>query len=100
MKAVEAVGLRTRDARQEVSNEGGEKNSKRKKRSNARLLDDVQTEQQGDVSLLDARGRQDFFFFFFFAIRCCAPVDKRKDWGLGNVLDHAQGKMYLSLRTK
>lgn len=50
-------------------------------------------------SLTHAGGRT-FFFFFFFAIRCCAPVDKRKDWGLGNVLDHAQGKMYLSLRTK
>lgn len=81
MKAVEAVGLRTRDARQEVSNEGGEKNSKRKKRSNARLLDDVQTEQQGDVSLLDARGRQDFFFFFF--LRNSMLCSSRQAQGLG-----------------
>lgn len=81
MKAVEAVGLRTRDARQEVSNEGGEKNSKRKKRSNARLLDDVQTEQQGDdVSLLDARGRQDFFFFFLRNSMLCSS---RQAQGLG-----------------
>lgn len=81
MKAVEAVGLRTRDARQEVSNEGGEKIQKERKEATRDFWTMCRPSNKAMYHSLTHAGGRTFFSFFF--LRNSMLCSSRQAQGLG-----------------